>query len=60
MKSDEIFEERLKEIDLENQIVSVPTQCTMWIKAFTKIKTLERKVAKLESIIDKLLEKEKE
>lgn len=60
MENDEIFEKWLKEVDLENRGVSYPTNCTMWIKGFTRIKILERKVANLESIIDKLLEQEKE
>lgn len=60
MKNDEIFEKWLKEVDLENQTISVPTQCTMWIKAFTRMKILERKIENLESIIDKLLEREKQ
>ncbi len=60
MENDEIFEKWLKEVDLEKETISVPTQCAMWIKAFTRIKILERKVENLEDIIDKLLEREKE
>lgn len=60
MENDEIFEKWLKEVDLENRGISYPTNCTMWIKGFTRIKILERKVENLEDIIDKLLELEKE
>lgn len=58
MENDEIFEKWLKEVDLEKQTISVPYNCTMWVKGFTRIKILERKVENLESIIDKLLERE--
>lgn len=54
-ENDEIFEKWLKEVDLENCVISYPTNCTIWVKAFTRIKILEKKVANLESIIDKLL-----
>lgn len=42
------FENWLKEVDLENDGISYPTNCTMWVKGFTRIK-----------ILDKLLEQEK-
>lgn len=60
METDEIFEKWLKEVDLKNDGISYPTNCTMWVKGFTRIKILETKVANLESIIDNLLEREKE
>lgn len=59
MGNDEIFEKWLKAVDLENDGISYPTQCTMWVKAFTRIKILEVKIENLENIFDKLLEREK-
>lgn len=56
MENDEIFEKWLKEVDLEQQKIKVPTQCTIWVTAFTRIKILERKIENLENIIDKILE----
>ena len=55
---DDIFEKMLEEFRLDKDKRAYPTNCTMWIYAMTRIRTLEIKLETLQRTVDAVIGRE--